>query len=203
MVSSEILPAHEPGRPDDVASVPDDVTSVPDDVTSVIETTIGALVHLCLAVACLVAMFIALFGTVDVVSTYLFGRPVPLARELPKELLVLVIFMAMPTAMRNDRNVAVDLFIEFTSSAVRTASRVFVLTLCGALFGFLTWQSWFAALDSWSVHETVPAAVRIPIYPIKTLMCVALAVTTIECMRLLVATVLPRAVPVVQPDGEG
>ena len=157
------------------------------------ERAVGYLVTFCLGCACAVALFIALFGTIDVLATYLFNLPLPLARELPEELLVLVIFMAMPKVMRDDRNVAVDLFMELASPTVQNVGRIFVLGLCMFLFGFLGWQSWFGAIDSFSVRETVPAAYRFPIYPIKFLMCLALFTTALESARLLLQALFARS----------
>lgn len=166
------------------------------------ERGVSYLVSFCLGCACAVALFIALFGTIDVLTTYLFNRPLPLARELPEELLVLVIFMAMPKVMRDDRNVAVDLFMERASPAVQNIGRIFVLALCMLLFGFLAWQSWFGALDSFSVRETVPAAYRFPIYPFKFLMCLALFTTALESARLLLRALLARDVGAIPAVGK-
>ncbi|WP_299592678.1 TRAP transporter small permease subunit [uncultured Tateyamaria sp.] len=65
-----------------------------------------------LAVACGLALFVALFGTVDAVSTFAFNRPIPLARELPEELLPLIIFLALPQVVQDDRNISVDFLVE-------------------------------------------------------------------------------------------
>ena len=154
-----------------------------------VDAVADVLVAVCLAIACLVALFIAVFGTVDVVSTYFFARPIPLGRELPEELMVLLIFMALPKVVRMDRNVAVDLFVEHAPPKLQLASRLFALALGTGVFGFLALQSFEGAADSFAVREAASAAIRFPIYPIKALMCLALAVTALESLRLFVGAV--------------
>lgn len=160
-----------------------------------IEGLITLLVRLCLTIACVVAFLTAIFGTVDVLSTYILNRPLPLARELPEVLLVLIIFLAMPQVVRDDRNVAVDLIMEHVSVPTQRIARIFALAICVGLFGFLAERSWSMALDSLAVREYAAAIYRIPIYPIKFLMCLGLVVAAIESFRLLLHTLLTGKVP--------
>ena len=148
-----------------------------------------------LIVSCCVIMVMALYGSVDVLSTFLFGRPVPLARELSEVLLAVAIFSAMATALREDRNVAVDLFIGHASLTVRRLARGAALLVGGAVFALLGWRAIVAASDSYVEHEVAMALIRFPIWPAKALVAAAIVVTLAEYARLFVRLLLGDPLP--------
>lgn len=161
---------------------------------------IDPLVNGCLLISCVTALFVALYGTADVVSTYFFKYPLPVASELPAELLVVIIFMALPRVMRDDRNVAIDLVMEHASPSAQRVARILSLCLCAAIFAFLSWRSFHSAMASYAIREAASALYRFPIWPIKILMVAALVVTCLESLRLAVSALLDQEEPKINAD---
>ena len=152
-----------------------------------------------LCVSCCVILAMALYGSIDVLSTFLLGRPVPLARELSEVLLAVAIFSAMATALREDRNVTVDLFIGGAPLVLRRLARGAALLVGGAVFALLAWRSIVQASDSYVEHEVAMALVRFPIWPAKALVAAAIVVTLAEYVRLFVRLLLGDPLPEAHP----
>lgn len=148
-----------------------------------------------LIVSCFVVLAMALFGSVDVLSTFLLGRPVPLTRELSEVMLAVAIFSAMATALREDRNVVVDLFIGKAPEALRRLARGAALLIGAAVFVLLAWRSFVSASDSYVEHEVAMALIRFPIWPAKALVAAAILVTLAEYVRQLVRLLLGDPLP--------
>ena len=148
-----------------------------------------------LVVSCCAVLVMALYGSVDVLSTFLLGRPIPLARELSEVLLAVAIFSAMATALREDRNVTVDLFIGAARPALRRLARGAALLVGGAVFALLAWRAIVMASDSYVEHEVAMALVRFPIWPAKALVAAAIVVTLAEYVRLFVRLLLGAPLP--------
>lgn len=148
-----------------------------------------------LIVSCCVILVMALYGSVDVLSTFLLGRPVPLARELSEVLLAVAIFSAMATALREDRNVVVDLFIGRASLALRRLARGAALLVGGAVFALLAWRAIVMAGDSYVEHEVAMALIRFPIWPAKALVAATIVVTLAEYVRQFVRLLLGDPLP--------
>ena len=155
-------------------------------VALLLDAAIRRAVDFCLVLSCCVVLVMALYGSVDVLSTFLIGRPVPLARELSEVLLAVAIFAAMATALREDRNVTVDLVIGRAGPTVRRIARGGALVVGGVVFAILAWRAAIMAEDAYATHEVAAALVRFPIWPAKALVALAIAVTLAEYVRLFV-----------------
>jgi len=142
-------------------------------------------VEICLGVSCCMVMVMTLYGSADVLATFLLGRPVPLARELSEVLLAVTIFAAMATALREDRNVSVDLVVGRAGPGLRRLSRGLALLVGGAVFALLAWRAYILAAESFVDHELAAAVIRFPIWPAKALVALAIAVTLAEYVRQL------------------
>ena len=164
-------------------------------VVMALDTVIKRSVDICLIASCCVVLFMALFGSLDVVSTFLFSRPVPLARELSEVLLAVVIFAAMATALREDRNVNVDLFVGRASPFVRRLTRLLALFIGTIVFALLAWRSADLARSSFVENELAAAAIRFPIWPVKIAVTIAMAVTFAEYARQLLWALFGKGRP--------
>jgi len=164
-------------------------------VALALDATVRRACDASLVVSCCAVLVMALYGTVDVLSTFVFGRPVPLARELSEVLLAVAIFSAMATALREDRNVTVDLFIGGAPLALRRIARGAALLVGGAVFALLAWRSFVSASDSYHEYEVAMALIRFPIWPAKALVAAAIMVTLAEYVRQFVRLLLGDPLP--------
>lgn len=149
-------------------------------------------VDLCLIVSCVTVLLMAVYGSTDVLSTFLLGRPVPLARELSEVLLAVAIFSAMATALREDRNVSVDLFISRAGPRVRKLARGMALIVGGVVFAILAWRGGIMAHDAYADNELATALIRFQIWPFKAAVAFAIAVTLAEYVRLFIRLLIGR-----------
>ncbi|MCC3306201.1 TRAP transporter small permease subunit [Sneathiella sp. HT1-7] len=150
-----------------------------------LDVLIRYLVDVCLALSCCLALFLAIFGSADVLTTFLFNKPIPLARELSEVLLPVIIFAAMSAAMRENRHVNVDLFISNAGPFVRRLIQILTYSLGSIVFFILAWQSAILAADSFADKELAAAAIRFPVWPIKIAVTAAMTIIFLECIRKL------------------
>ncbi|WP_417728514.1 TRAP transporter small permease [Roseovarius sp.] len=162
---------------------------------STIDKAILLLGNACLVIACGTLAFMAVFGSADVISTFLFGRPVPLARELSEVLLAVVIFQSFAVAARDDRHVKVDLFLQFFGSRLLGWLRLAAMAGAGAVFLLLAVQSAELAQASFSENELAMASIRFPVWPAKIAVSLAMFITVAEYARQIVHAYLNLALP--------
>ena len=161
-------------------------------VAMALDAFIRRAVDLCLIVSCVTVLTMAAFGSVDVLSTFLLGRPVPLARELSEVMLAVAIFSAMATALREDRNVTVDLFIGNAGLRVRKLARGMALIVGGVVFAILAWRSGILAHDAFTENELATALIRFQIWPFNAVVAFSIAVTLAEYVRLFIRLLIGR-----------
>ncbi len=126
-----------------------------------------------------------LMGSADVIATFIFGRPVPLVRELSEVLLAVVIFMSLAVAAREERHVKVDLFLQYFGPRFRRWLRVGALAISAVVVALLAFQSAELATASFIEDERAMASIRFPVWPAKIAVAVGLFVTVLEYLRLL------------------
>lgn len=149
------------------------------------DRAIKVLVDVCLVLSCTVLAFMTLLGSADVISTFIFGWPVPLVRELSEVLLAVVIFMSLAVVAREERHVKVDLFLGYFGAQARRWLRVAALAISAVVVSLLAVQSSELALASYIEGERAMASIRFPVWPAKVAVAVGLVITVLEYIRLL------------------
>jgi TRAP-type C4-dicarboxylate transport system permease small subunit len=149
---------------------------------------VGGLGQALLAVAVLGVMLSVLVGTVDVVGTQAFLSPLHGATESITELMVIIVFIALPWVQRARRHIRVELL--YSHLGPRAQATLDALTAAAGLlfFGLLLWQSLDAAAASWGMRESTLSVVRIPIYPAKLAIVLGVAVAMLQLLVDFVAS---------------
>jgi TRAP-type C4-dicarboxylate transport system permease small subunit len=115
-----------------------------------------------------IGVFLSTFvGTADVVGTQLLLRPLHGATEGITELMVIIVFLAVPYVQRSRANIRVELVYSRFGPRTRAALDAVAAAAGLAFFGLVFWQALDAAAFSWRVKESTMSLVRIPIYPAK------------------------------------
>lgn len=135
--------------------------------------------------ACAILILMTVMGSADVISTFIFGRPVPLVRELSEVLLAVVIFMSLAVVAREERHVKVDLFLQHFGPSLRRWLRVVALAISAIVIALLAVQSFELATASFTENERAMASIRFPVWPAKVAVAIGLGVTFLEYLRLL------------------
>ncbi|MCP4624886.1 MAG: TRAP transporter small permease [bacterium] len=137
------------------------------------------------SIAAIVALLVALIGTIDVLTTRVLAQAVPGAFELSEAGLVLMVFLGMAIVTREESHIKVDILVNRMPKRLQLICTVFGLALTTCFLGLMTWQMGSLALKSWKINEMATGLLPFPIYPVKMAAFVGLAAATIEALRRL------------------
>ena len=146
-----------------------------------------------LSVAAVVALLVALVGTIDVLTTRVLAQAIPGAFELSEAGLVLMVFLGMAVVTKEESHIKVDILTNRMPKRLQLICTVFGLVLTTGFLFLMTWQMWSLAMKSWRIQEMATGLLPFPIYPVKMAAFLGLATATIEALRRLVI-VLMKAV---------
>ena len=138
------------------------------------------------SIAAVVALLVALVGTIDVLTTRVLSQAIPGAFELSEAGLVLMVFLGMAIVTREESHIKVDILIHRMPKRLQMICTVFGLVLTFCFLGLMTWQMGSLALKSWKINEMATGLLPFPIYPVKMAACLGLAAATIEALRRLI-----------------
>ena len=144
------------------------------------------------AVAASLYLFIMLLVTVNILSTNLFGLPLPVVEEISADMLAAAIFTAIALAQQRQEHVTVDFFTEGLPKWMRRAIQTVALAIGTAFFAFLTWRTASLAMTSWQTKETAMALIPFPVYPFKFAVLFGVAIATTEFARQLTWLLIRR-----------
>ncbi|PWG62573.1 TRAP transporter small permease subunit [Spiribacter halobius] len=128
-------------------------------------------------------VFIVLFTIYDVGSRALFSRPTDWAFEVTKQLYALHFMMLGGYALLHRSHVEVDVFKERLSARGQA-----LLDVLGYLVFFLPFVIVLLAYSirfasrSWASGETTYGILAIPVYPIKTVICIAAVLLALQAL---------------------
>ena len=152
-----------------------------------LQAVVGGLGTALLVVAALGVLLAMLVGTADVVGTQFFLAPVHGATEGITELMVIIVFLALPAVQRARANIRVELVYSHLGPRTRAGLDTLAAAVALVFFALLFWQGLDAALFSWRMGERTMSAVRIPIYPAKFAILAGVAVLMAQLLVDLVA----------------
>jgi TRAP-type C4-dicarboxylate transport system permease small subunit len=140
----------------------------------------------------------------DILGTKLLDRALPSAIEMQETLGAMLIFSGFVLAIRHSAHLSVDIVTgKLSAGAARWCTAFAMAVTCG-VFVVLAMQSYALAARSWGVHEVSPGYVSFPIYPFKTLACVACIAGVVESLRKLIWLVTGREAAAPEPrDHQG
>ena len=118
------------------------------------------------------------------------GYPIPGTIEFAAFALVGIIFLGLSHCEELGGHVRVEFLLTRFSPKLRKAAEMFIYLLGFCIYGLMTWQTGVDAVSSWSVRETVPGLMTLPVYPAKTvvplgcaLICIQIIVNAIGIMK--------------------
>lgn len=127
-------------------------------------------------------LFMAVWGTVDVISRYFFNSPIPGTYEGMKFLLGAVAFFAFPYVQYTRGHIAVSIFRERLSGKRAALVDIISLTLMLAISIIIGWLGGSAAVTAWQRGDATMGLVEWPKGP--AMMVVPIGCGLI-CLRLL------------------
>ena len=108
------------------------------------------------------------------------GYPIPGTIEFASFGLVGIIFLGLSHCEELKGHVRVEFLLARLSPMRLKAAEMFIHLLGFCIYGLMTWQTGLDAISSWSVRETVPGLMTLPVYPAKTIIPLGCALICIQ-----------------------
>jgi TRAP-type C4-dicarboxylate transport system permease small subunit len=132
-----------------------------------------------LGVAASAILFVLMAMTfVDVVSRYVFNRPLSGTFEITELMLLVLIFAGLPLVSHANEHVTMDFIDKMLGERARGMLDRAVNAICAAAMLVIAWQIWVKATRIASYGDTTDV-VRIPIAPFVYFMSVMVVLTAL------------------------
>jgi len=124
-----------------------------------------------------------IFALTDVYLRYVLNSPSLWIGTTLQAALVLLACMAGAYAYNHDEFVKLDLFYANFSTRTKAICDVLTAVFTFMFLGVLIWKGYQSALISIKLNQVTPTAVRIPIYPIKSIIPISACVVLLLTIR--------------------
>ncbi len=155
-----------------------------------LEKLLGGISKVAIAAAALITITIAIIGTVDVMTTNVIKQAIPGAVEMSEAGLALLAFLGLAVASRSGDHIKVDILTNRLPKQGQQICSAIGYLVTVLFFSFWAQQLWFLAKKSMAIRETVPGLLQFPLYPIKIIIFLAMAIAAIETIRRLIHTLV-------------
>lgn len=154
---------------------------------------IGKPAKLLLLVAAAASLVVSALGTADVLSTFLFNRPIPGVLEATEMLLVITIFLAQPFIVLSGAHITLDILNLKPGSALYVIRTLITLVAGVLCYGLIAWTAFDAFRSSLAVGEITGGSVGLPVYPVRFLIVFGSAVSIAYVLYVgVIALTAPR-----------
>ncbi len=133
-------------------------------------------------VAVVLIFYLSVSVTADVVARFAFNHPIPGTTELVRLCMVLVIFLAFPYTMHEDRHIRTTAIAGHFPPVVRLCVDTFAFVLGATLFALLCIFASKSAWTSWVVREFEGVQLRVPTFPARLAIVIGGGFLSIECL---------------------
>ncbi len=133
--------------------------------------------------AALIALLLAIIGTLDIVTTNLIDKAVPGAFELSEVGLMLIIAFGLAVAARNREHIKVDILLNLMPEKLQRICVANAYLFTSVFFFLWTWQMWLMASKSYRIGELAGGLLSFPVYPVKLAVFAGLLFASIETLR--------------------
>jgi len=137
----------------------------------------GSILNACASVWIFMIMFLV---TGDVLGRVFLNKPITGTPEFVKISIVGIVFMQIPHTLWMKRHIRSDILLQRMRGRLRQIFRSFSYLLGVAIFLLIFLSSWNPTVTAWKILEFEgEGSVRIPTYPIRTLILLGSAMTTV------------------------
>lgn len=145
-------------------------------------------------VAAAAGAVVAAFGTADAIASFVYDRPLAGVVEVTELALVVIIAMTQPFIVMSGSHITLDLFAPRDGSIAAFLRRALSLATALLTYGLITFTAWSTFAASWAVREQTDGVVRLPVYPVKFLLVLGMAMTCLVIIAQ-IAGDLRNAIP--------
>lgn len=137
-------------------------------------------------IVCYLILVIMAITTWEVVSRYVFNQPTLWVWPINRQLFGVFILIAGAYTMSKEGHIRVEILYDFFPPAMKTFARWTTLVCLVLFLGVLIWQGALMGWNSWKVGEVASGAFRIPLYPLKLLIPLAIFLFLLEGINLVI-----------------
>ena len=129
-----------------------------------------------------------LLVTANVISRYIFNRPILGVLEFTEFMIVAVVYLTLSYTQRQKGHIDIELVTAHLPEAKRQVCQLVTL-LCGlGFFGFIAWQGIVMTLDSYHIQEVTFGTVEVLEWPFKAVVPFGSILITIRFLIEVVET---------------
>ena len=129
--------------------------------------------------------------TGDVLGRVLFNAPITGTPELVRISIVGIIFMHIPHTLWVNRHIRSDIILSRLKPRTKSIFEIFMFLVGAAVFLGIVTSSWGRMITSWQILEYEgEGALRVPVYPIRSLVILGSALTAVIFLYRIVERVL-------------
>jgi len=126
------------------------------------------------------AIFLIMFlVSADVISRFLFGKPVMGTYEIGEMLMVCIVFLAVGYTQMVGGHVKVETLTRRLNADIRTGLSTIMSFLGFVIFALMTYSSWNLALAALRNKRTIQGLLGLPLFPSKLLVTIGAATLAI------------------------
>ena len=142
----------------------------------IIDRIIERISDLALVISGVLILVMSVLSTYGVGRRYLLHSPEPYSYELSTMLLVTCVVLAVAGLQRYKRHLRVDFVANFLPANLQNALIDIVTPVLGLFYVvIITWKSWENALYSMRIGETSQSSWEEPLFPVKLLVPIGMA----------------------------
>ena len=154
----------------------------------------GRLLRGCGLVSALATFLMMMLVVANVLGRYLFNAPLTGTLEFTESLLVLIIFLSVALTQYDGGHIRVTLLTRRLPRACARALTVFCMLAGAVFFAWCAYAAWKFAAQSWSFNEQEWGTVVFPLWPVKFVVFVGIAMLAIQFLLDAIAeTMMPIA----------
>ena len=132
-------------------------------------------------------------GALDIMTTYIFLRPIPATFEFMETMLVVVAFFAIPLAQSQRAHIRVELIYNHMPKFLQFSSDLLGYILNIIFYALIAFYGWRAGVISFQQAEIVPGIINWPLWPARFFLFLGALMMTIQCMADAIALLLGRS----------
>jgi TRAP-type C4-dicarboxylate transport system permease small subunit len=153
------------------------------------------------AVAAATVLIMAIHVLADVIARNVTHRPLPATLEITSTWwMPLIIFAGLGAAQLTNEHIRVTLFLDGLRGGTRRVAEIVALLTALLVIGIATGFAFEGAIESTRIQEALLSVIAVPVWPIKWVAAIGLAVFMLQLVVSLIETITARSEDLARMD---
>lgn len=155
---------------------------------STVRRRFGAVLYACGLVAGVITFLMMVLVVANALLRFLLNQPIAGTLEITESALPLLVFLSLALTQHQGGHIRVVLVVRRLPPAWRRAATVAGLALGALFFAWCAWATFGTAMKSLAINEQEWGTIRFPIYPVKFVVSLGLALLGVQFLLDALAT---------------